>query len=207
MSKNDRSFYAVGMPRITETRRLARRGEVLNAAIELFARKGFDATSMADIVAESGTSAGMIYGHFDGKADLVRSAVGELFAQRSDEFDAHLASGATLSPSELVGAFLGRMRVDLDRPEMLLQLWAAAVREPELHEIAGSLGDELTSVFERQLTVWYRSQGLAEDAAAARAAAESAVCLGICQGYMIQSALFPDFDGDAYLDAVRTLLG
>lgn len=194
------------MPKISETRRLARRREVLNAAVALFARKGFDATSMSDIIAESGTSAGMIYGHFDGKADLVRSAVSEMFLQRSDEFDAMLAAGEILSPAELVTMFLGRMRTEIERPELLLQLWAAAVREPELHEMAGSLGESLAVVFERHLAAWYEQRGDPADAAASRASTEAPICLGICQGYMIQSALFPAFDGDGYLAAILTLL-
>ena len=44
----------------------------------MFARKGFQATSMADIIAESGLSAGGIYGLYKSKEDLIQVAIAEL---------------------------------------------------------------------------------------------------------------------------------
>ena len=55
------------MPKVSEEYRTARRSEIARAALRCFARKGFDATSMADIIAESGLSAGAIYGHYKSK--------------------------------------------------------------------------------------------------------------------------------------------
>ena len=60
------------MPKVTEEHRLAKHDEILDAALRAFSRKGFQATSMAEIIAESGMSAGAIYRYFASKADIVR---------------------------------------------------------------------------------------------------------------------------------------
>ncbi|WP_456846025.1 TetR/AcrR family transcriptional regulator, partial [Cellulomonas sp. P5_C6] len=59
------------MPKVTEEYRVARRDEIADAALRAFRRKGFQATSMAEIIAESGLSAGAIYGHYPSKSAIV----------------------------------------------------------------------------------------------------------------------------------------
>lgn len=48
-----------------------RQKQILLAAAECFARKGFHQTTMDDIAREAGISAGLIYRHFAGKEDLI----------------------------------------------------------------------------------------------------------------------------------------
>lgn len=49
---------------------IARRKQILDAAWELFAKKGFQRTSLSDIAATINVSKGVISYHFDGKEDL-----------------------------------------------------------------------------------------------------------------------------------------
>lgn len=51
----------------------ARANEIRDAAMRAFVRKGIAATTMQEIAAEAGVSAGAIYRYFDGKDELVRS--------------------------------------------------------------------------------------------------------------------------------------
>ena len=57
-----------------QARRWAKTGatqqRILDAAIEVFATRGFSAATMADVVAGSGASIGSIYHHFGGKNEL-----------------------------------------------------------------------------------------------------------------------------------------
>jgi len=48
------------MPKVTDAHRESRRRQILDASIECFAREGFHRTSMAQIIAEAGVSAGTI---------------------------------------------------------------------------------------------------------------------------------------------------
>ena len=49
----------------------ASREAILNAADTLIRQRGVAGTSVADIIAASGTSAGAIYHHFESKHDIV----------------------------------------------------------------------------------------------------------------------------------------
>jgi AcrR family transcriptional regulator len=56
-----------------ETKRTA----ILNAAKSLFAKKGFNATSISDLRRESGFSTGTIYTYFNSKEDIVSAIIEE----------------------------------------------------------------------------------------------------------------------------------
>lgn len=63
------------MPRITEARRQQQRDRILTAARICFQTNGIRGTSMADIIQQSGLSAGAVYGHFNSKDDLIRASI------------------------------------------------------------------------------------------------------------------------------------
>ncbi|MDQ6669733.1 MAG: TetR/AcrR family transcriptional regulator [Chloroflexota bacterium] len=58
------------MPKISPAQEQHRRAQILAAALACFARQGYHATSMDDVVRESGLSVGAIYSYFPSKEDL-----------------------------------------------------------------------------------------------------------------------------------------
>lgn len=54
-----------------------RRQEILDTAMELFAEKGYEATSMADIAKRLGVVQGLCYRYFDSKRVLFQEAMGQ----------------------------------------------------------------------------------------------------------------------------------
>lgn len=64
-------------PRITEERWNETHQQILRTAERLFATKGFNGTSMNDIVKESGVSKGAIYNHFESKERLFLTLLDE----------------------------------------------------------------------------------------------------------------------------------
>jgi len=56
----------------------ARRSEVVAAAAELFAERGYDGTSMSELTAATGLAAGGIYHYIEGKDDLMIAICDEL---------------------------------------------------------------------------------------------------------------------------------
>jgi AcrR family transcriptional regulator len=58
------------VPRISPAHEQLRRSQILAAAMACFARQGYHATSMDDVVRESGLSVGAIYSYFPSKEDL-----------------------------------------------------------------------------------------------------------------------------------------
>jgi TetR/AcrR family transcriptional regulator, fatty acid metabolism regulator protein len=73
-------------PPLTEER-AARRRQILNAAVEIFAEQGFFAARTREIAAAAGVAEGTIYLYFDGKDDLLLTA----FRERVREFSASVA--------------------------------------------------------------------------------------------------------------------
>ena len=53
--------------------------QILDAALRLFAREGFHAASMDDLVAESGLSKGSLYWYFESKDDIVFGVLKRMF--------------------------------------------------------------------------------------------------------------------------------
>jgi AcrR family transcriptional regulator len=58
------------VPKISPAHEQQRRAQILAAAMACFARQGYHATSMDDVVRESGLSVGAIYSYFPSKEDL-----------------------------------------------------------------------------------------------------------------------------------------
>src|SRR3954452_7869588 len=96
--KNERSFYSGEMPKVSDEHLAARREQVLRAAWACFGRNGFHATTMADVIAESGLSAGAVYRYFPGKADLVRATAERALGQVGGTVEELLASGEAIDP-------------------------------------------------------------------------------------------------------------
>ena len=61
------------MPKISPAHEQQRREQILQAAMACFARQGYHATSMDDVVRESGLSVGAIYSYFSSKEELFLS--------------------------------------------------------------------------------------------------------------------------------------
>ena len=79
-------------------RRVARTRETLHQALmALIVRKGFDATTVQDIIDEADVGRSTFYAHYTGKEDLLRSGFERLRAQleaaRTDGRSAAIASG------------------------------------------------------------------------------------------------------------------
>src|ERR1051326_7436005 len=71
LSRNVRGVRPV--PKISPAHEQQRREQILLAAMSCFARQGYHATSMDDVVRESGLSVGAIYSYFPSKEELFLS--------------------------------------------------------------------------------------------------------------------------------------
>jgi len=61
---------------------LATRNQVMQAALKVFCRKGYSATTLADVAEEARLSRGAIYWNFNNKQDLYVTLVREYFQER-----------------------------------------------------------------------------------------------------------------------------
>ncbi|MFD1825805.1 MULTISPECIES: TetR/AcrR family transcriptional regulator [Mumia] len=194
------------MPKVSEEHKRARREEIARAALRCFGEKGYAATSMADIIRESGLSAGAIYGYYTNKSELVREAMRSVVVGRFTELERAREGKATLRPSELVVEFLQGVTEAVVRPGLIVQVWANAQLDPALEEtVQGAVG-EIGRLFRDYLEAWYVAGGMATSEAQTRAQAEYPVYVAVCQGYLVHAATVRDFDRAAYFDAVTRVL-
>ncbi len=74
----------------------ARRHQILDAALELFAQKGYNQTSLSDIAGKLDISKGVISYHFEGKAELGAEAVRHMLRRYGEFVRLRLETKATL---------------------------------------------------------------------------------------------------------------
>jgi AcrR family transcriptional regulator len=196
------------MPKVSEQHREARRDQIVDAALLCFASKGFHRTSMADIIAGSGLSAGAIYLHFDGKQQIALAVAQRILGNRMVEFAERLRDGDGLPPpSSMLRLMMTGLTSEVRDPRLLVQLWGEAVTDPEVSLMIGPIFAEVRKVMSPYLARWATEhRGLAPDAAAAWADDLVPVFLGLGQGFILQSTLLPGFDADRYFAGVSRLL-
>lgn len=111
---------------VTQNRQNARsqnaRGNIVQAALTVFALKGYAAASMEDVCLAAGCSKGGLYHHFPTKAAVMRGVV-----RRLGEL------GALLPPFPSVEGASALPAASLAR--LLIDVWAEAARDPDLRQV------------------------------------------------------------------------
>ena len=192
------------MPKVSDAHREARREQIAAAALACFAEKGFQRTSMADIIEASGLSAGAIYLHFESKQQIVLAVGRRVLGRRLGDLES-MGADSLADPVATVRMLLGRMADDSLDARLLIQLWGEATTDPELGALVTEIFEMLRDALTRYLTAWATRQG-GSDPANWAATALPAV-LALAQGFMVQKALIPGFDAEAYFAAARAVAG
>lgn len=193
------------MPKVTEAYREARRNQILDAAVTCFVRSGIHATTMADVIAQSGLSSGAIYDYYGSKQELALAAVRREGAGRAAEIEA-AGHDAPIPPSAVLRILDDAFASRPNAPTIILQLWSEAATRPEFAQIANSAFDELTHAFHGPLLAWARHEHGLDDAAAAIWADRIApTMLALTQGLVLQKTVVPGFDRERYFAGVDLL--
>lgn len=195
------------MPKVTAEHRDQRRAQILTAAWNCFARKGFHATSMAEIVAESGLSAGAVYLYFRSKEDLIAATASTAIGEAHSVIG-HLAAEADpVPPSRLLEKLLeGMLRIHRKSHGRLFRVaveaWAEASRNDAVGQTARAVYVELstgaTALFQRWIDAGHPLPVPATDLAR--------MVIGLVQGYIIQLTSFGAKDEARYRANLVTML-
>jgi AcrR family transcriptional regulator len=194
------------MPRISAARASAQRERILDAALTCFAREGFHAATMQDIVAESGLSPGAIYGYFKGKTEVVMAIATERHAMERQRMQQALAA-ADLDTSlvRLVEGFVLGLRDPLEKRwrRLAVQLWAESLSNPRLKReaLAGvSQAVEILSPMIRDAQREGRWPRHLDPKSAAR------VMVAVLQGVSLQLAWDDTIDIASFASALRIMI-
>jgi AcrR family transcriptional regulator len=121
-----------------------RRKQILDAAEQVFARRGFDQARMDDIVAEAGLSKGALYWYYKSKDAIIRALLDRIFA--GDLRQAGELAEASGSASDRLRLFVGRVIEEYRRLERLVPVvyeFVALATRP------GPVRDTLVGYFRR----------------------------------------------------------
>ena len=112
----------------------AKKKEILEAAMKLFARNGVTSTKMADIAEAARIGKGTIYEYFRSKEDMFASAYHHMFAETETLIEKVLQSN--IGPEERLKAILGGTIEALlgdggDFAGIMMEFWSEGIRSKD----------------------------------------------------------------------------
>ncbi|GBD24405.1 HTH-type transcriptional repressor KstR2 [bacterium HR29] len=121
------------MPRVSPHYLQERRRRIIEAASEVFSKKGVKAATMAEVAAAAGLSPGAIYRYFASKEDLARVCMGINAQEVADTWRQTVASAVHPLEAFLAlsrGAFEA-MRDDREGSILIIERFLDAARSPD----------------------------------------------------------------------------
>lgn len=135
------------MPRISPAHEQQVRQRIINAAVEVFAEKGYHRATIADVVLRSGLSVGAIYTHFKGKDALFLHSCDLIAGQGLDELAIRLAPLTSTADRLIAAATYYVETIDEfeDAPGQvgLVRAWGEAAEEPDVREMLARRREQL----------------------------------------------------------------
>lgn len=194
------------MPRVSEEHLATRRRQILDAARSCFARNGFHASSMQDVVVESGLSMGAVYRYFTSKDELIHAIAEEVVGLLVGEVD-HLMDARPLPPLTEVMDDVLRIVEAQAGPDgavrMAIQVWGEALRNPRLSDLVASVYSRFRSAFVR-LAAQAREEG--QLPAATDPEQVGRALFALVPGYVVQLVLVGGITREDYLAGLAALL-
>lgn len=123
----------------------ARRRQILEAAVRVFARKGYHTSRVGDITAEAGVAHGLLYHYFEGKEAVLDAIFRETWRELLDAVRAvEESGGAAREQLRQVAAIL--LRSWKRDPDLVRVLVRDIARSPDLHKRVDELGEALAAI-------------------------------------------------------------
>ncbi|AWK09286.1 TetR/AcrR family transcriptional regulator [Streptomyces spongiicola] len=198
------------MARVSPEHLEARRRQILDGAARCFARNGFHATSMQDVFAEAGLSAGAVYRYFKGKDELISAIAREAFDGIRGAF--HEAAGMAVPPApdvllaRVLRTFLEEEVPGGDRQafaRLIVQVWTETLRNDRLAAILNEGFQGMRQAWSQVVEAYRRSGILPVDVPADHVAR---TMMATAQGFIAQQALFGDVRVEMLEDGLRALM-
>ncbi len=200
--------YPVAVPRISAERRAQRREQIVDAAIRSVMRSGFQGMTMAQVIEESGLSAGAVYGYFASKDDLLVAVadarIGDIDAILRYVLDApepvHPAYAIQMLIDQMADL---SMHPDGDLTVVVVQIWGQAVLGGEVHAILAPRIQGVLTTLTQLVRRWRDAGRLPADA---DPHAMARVLLSMLPGYLLQRLVVGDIAPNDYAQGLRDLM-
>ncbi|MEV5571460.1 TetR/AcrR family transcriptional regulator [Spirillospora sp. NPDC052269] len=193
------------MPRVSEEHLERRRRQIIDAARVCFIRNGLYETSMQDIFAEAGLSAGAVYRYFKSKSEIVDEIVATGGGELQKVLSALVDTDPLPAPDRLCLAMCERI-VELasdDGPARLaIQAWAMAAHDGQ---ISAKVRQTMHTSRDHWVTYVRRLADAGRLPADIDANAAGRVLFGLFPGFILQHLLLDDVTPEEFAAGVRAL--
>ena len=162
------------------------RARILRAALRLFARHGYDRTSIAMIASAAGISQGLLYNYFAGKKALLR-AIFE--ASMRDVEESFALAEAAPSPAQRIEQLVRGAFTILRRNQDFWRLSYGLRMQPGVVAGLGKRTSEWTTAIRETLAGYLRELGT--DQPELDAAVLFALIDGVSQHYVLEPSTYP----------------
>jgi AcrR family transcriptional regulator len=110
------------------------RGCLVEAAMKVFSRRGYDKASLDEVAEEAGFTKGAVYSNFKGKEDLLLATIDAHFEQRLDAIKRLLAEEPGEEGTAYAGGmdFMEQLNRDPEYFALFFEFWAYAQRNPDV---------------------------------------------------------------------------
>ncbi|WP_030613158.1 TetR/AcrR family transcriptional regulator [Streptomyces fulvoviolaceus] len=200
------------MARVSQAHLDARRRQILDAAALCFARNGFHATSMQDVLKEADLSAGAVYRYFSGKEELIAAIVQEVLGEVRAAFEAAALQSPPPPPDSLVAGVLSRTlalrgNLTLDGvpafPRLVVQVWSEIPRNPVLAAVLAEGYGNVRAAWGR-IVEGYQDAGMMRADIVPDHVARTMIAAVL--GFLAQQSLFGPAPVEILQDGLRALM-
>jgi AcrR family transcriptional regulator len=198
--------------RLTRAEAKARtREQLLDAAAQVFARKGYSGASVEEIAEAAGYSTGALYSNFDSKQELFIELMSERRSRRIARRAAELAEildRDTAEGHDLLAALMQSLEKISGRSAeaavLQAEFWLYAVRNPEVMQLLSGTTDERISALAPVVTRVMQRYGVSPEISAETL---TRITLALYQGLARQRRVHPDaVPADLITQALHWLL-
>lgn len=195
------------MPRVSDEHLERRRQQILDAARVCFLRKGFHLTSMQDVFAESGLSAGAVYRYFKSKNEIIHAIATEKQSGAVKLLEEIIKEDPLPPFEEIIERFFAFVQAILDEDGALRvapQVWAEALHDPVYQAIIAELFAGVRSRW-TELARRMRDAGRLPEDADPEAFGATMMCT--MPGFVLQRMLIGDLDARTMRAGFHALAG
>lgn len=196
------------MPRVSEQYIERRRREILEAAWLCFARDGFHATTMDDVIEAAGVSPSVVYRWFRGKDELISATVSEVLQGLVDVMDELLELDPPPPLADAIERVLTRTLTrfsdgETDLTALAIQAWTEALRNPDINSLVAGRYRQMRAGLAELVR---RHQATGELPPDLDPEAAAAPLFSMLPGFVLQRLLLGPEDATSYARAAGALL-
>lgn len=183
-----------------------RKQQILMAAWESFVEHGYQATTMRGVARRMGTSTGVIYTYFKGKAEILEAIMVDSLERNRQLFDqASRTASSRGTAQELIATYLECCPIAVLKNSAAgnIGIWAEAVKRNKIGKVISNYYSQLLQHIAR---VVEEAIGREEMPSGLNPTAVARFYLALYLGVEIQLALVDGLDTPEYVDSIKDIL-